>query len=72
MLKRLINYIRREDEIASLRRAICGLHIIFNHSDENNRREIHRLNEALMMVQVREELLVEAVGKLQERNVYEQ
>jgi hypothetical protein len=72
MLKRLMNYIRREDEIKALQREVNRLNRLFNREVEINRRELSRLEHSMIAVQAREEILVDEVIRLQERNIYEQ
>jgi len=72
MLKRLMNWIRREDEIKRLKRDVQCLHILLNRLDETTRFELSRINHAVIAVQAREEILVDEVIRLQERNIYEQ
>ena len=72
MIKRFLNWIRREDEIKRLKRDVQCLHILLNRLDETTRFELSRLNHSMIAVQAREELLVNEVIRLQERNIYEQ
>jgi hypothetical protein len=71
MIKKLLNYIRREDEIKALQREVNRLNRLFNREVEINRRELSRLEHSMIAVQAREELLVDEVIRLQERNIYE-
>jgi hypothetical protein len=72
MIKKLLNYIRREDEIKRLKRDVQCLHILLNRLDETTRFELSRINHTMIAVQAREEILVDEVIRLQERNIYEQ
>lgn len=72
MIKRFLNWIRREDEIKRLKRDVQCLHILLNRLDETMRFELSRLNHSMIAVQAREEILVDEVIRLQERNIYEQ
>ena len=71
MIKRLLNYIRREDEIKRLKRDVQCMSILINRMHETFSAEISRLEHSMMAVQAREELLTDAVVELQEKNIYE-
>lgn len=73
MIKKLINYIRREDEIKRLKRDVQCLHILLNRLDECQRFEINRLSHKVLAMEAREEVLAGALVELQERGaIYEQ
>ena len=72
MIKRFLNWIRREDEIKRLKRDVQCLTILQNRMHETFTFEISRLEHSMIAVQAREELLVDEVIRLQEKNIYEQ
>lgn len=71
MIKKLLNYIRREDEIESLRLEAQKLQSQINRMIEINANQFANLHHSIMAIQAREELLTGAVVELQEKNIYE-
>lgn len=71
MIKRLLNYIRREDEIKRLKIEVRGHQYQINRMVEINANEFSRLTHSILALQNREGKIMEAVIELQEKNIYE-
>lgn len=66
MIKRILNYFRREDEIRALKREIGRLTIQLNRLDELVRFENLQLKDKILVIAHREQILESVVLELKE------
>lgn len=69
MIKRLINWIRREDEIRLLGRDLVKLAVTINMMVDHYEKELKDIKASIEVRDARDQMLVNAVVELQEKGV---